>query len=110
MLRKVLILALILVLGALAVYAADDNDSNSNPNANACFEGGSMAGKCNVDRSEERRVGKVGVNWAWECGWYMIRYDVGLFSEVPGRCKTLIPAEVPAASEELSLVLCIQKA
>lgn len=91
MLRKVLILVLIFVLGSLAISAQELPED-----ANACNEGGSMEGKCNVDFNGDGEISEFEVTWAWTCGWYMARYDAGIFSrnQVPVFCESLLPAEV----------------
>jgi len=79
-----IVLALSLIVG---VQALDDdgnpNDPNDNSRANACYEGGSMAGKC--DTPEE-----------WEAGWYLIRFEYGLISreDFPSYFSWALPDEV----------------
>jgi hypothetical protein len=92
MLRKAFILLIILLLAALAVVAQEDLPDD----ANACNEGGSMEGKCNIDFNGDGEVSDYEVTWAWTCGWYMIRYDAGVFArnQVPVFCSSLLPAEV----------------
>jgi hypothetical protein len=101
MFRKAFILAIILIISSLAVSAQLDED------ANACNEGGSMEGKCNVDFNGDGEVSDYEVTWAWTCGWYIHRYNAGVFSrnQVPVFCSSLLPAEVPseAGDEEPSL-------
>lgn len=113
MFRKTFILVFILVLGALAVFAQDNNDPFNNDAANACAEGGAMEGKCNIDFDGNGIVDDYEVAWAWACGWYMIRYDAGIFAEVPSWCQSLIPpvivpvvgTEEPSYSGDLCYVL-----
>lgn len=93
MLRKAFILIIILILGALAVFAEGSIDPNLDEDANACYDGGTMAGKCEVDFNDDGVVDEFERAWAWECGWYMIRLEAGIFSEIPERCETLIPSE-----------------
>lgn len=82
----VLMFAIALTVGTAFVYALDDqgnvNDPATNERANACFEDGSMAGECDTD-------------WEWTCGWYMIRYENGIFgsSQVPAFCDSLLGIE-----------------
>jgi hypothetical protein len=83
----ILMLFLIPVTVSLAAEGFDDqgnpNDPNVNERANACYDGSTMAGKCDSE-------------WAWGCGWYMIRYDAGFYSrdEVPATCASLLPPQV----------------
>jgi hypothetical protein len=84
MFKKILLLLFVLSFSVL-IFALDDqgnpNDPNVNERANACYEDGSMAGKCNMD-------------WEWEAGWYLIRFEFGLISreEFPPRFQHLLPA------------------
>jgi hypothetical protein len=52
------------------------------PLDNACYTGGSMEGKCDWPTQDEE-------DWAWNCGWYVARYDQGLFTpnQVPEWCN-----------------------
>jgi hypothetical protein len=76
----------LLAVGVLAQEGVDDEGNPNNPNendrANACYSGGTMEGKCDTE-------------WEWVCGWYMIRFDAGLFTreEIPFTCAVLLPAE-----------------
>ena len=78
------IAALVLVFSLMVVVAATSketpNDPRSNPDANACYTGGSMAGKCKLD-------GEL-----WKAGWYEIRLEYGLISgdQVPDQYKWLL--------------------
>lgn len=73
-----------LLLSLVAVFAASDsenpNDPAVNPNANACYTGGSMAGKCKADKQ------------LWIAGWYAIRYQRGLITadQIPDPYKWLL--------------------
>lgn len=64
---------------ALAVPHETPNDPRVNPDANACYSGGSMAGKCKLD------------DQLWIAGWYEIRLEYGLisFNQVPDAYKWL---------------------
>ncbi len=76
---------LIFVIFCTAIVNANDdagnvNDPAENDRANACYEDGSLAGKCDTD-------------WEWTCGWYLIRFEYGSISreEFPGGCASLLP-------------------
>lgn len=77
-------------LGAAVALGTDDqgnpNDPTGNDRANACYDGSTMEGKC-------------GTEWAWVCGWYIIRYDAGIYTreEVPATCRILLPDLVEEA-------------
>ncbi|MCL4875234.1 MAG: hypothetical protein KJ064_01175 [Anaerolineae bacterium] len=63
---------------------------------NACNEGGSMTGKCTTD-------------WHWTCGWYLARYDAGVFKSVPAACQILLDVRPPrpeAASSSVTTTAC----
>lgn len=88
----VLVILLLATFASLAQEEINSNDPLTNENANACNEGGSMEGKCNIDFDGNGIVDQYEVDWAWECGWYIIRYDAGMLSSVPERCQTLLSA------------------
>jgi hypothetical protein len=82
--KRIFLLLLVSVFISSWVIAQTDdqgnrNDPTVNERANACYEGGNMEGKCDTE-------------WEWTCGWYMIRYDYGLFSRetIPASCATLL--------------------
>jgi hypothetical protein len=86
-----------LMIAAQGLTAGSDdrgnpNDPRTNERANACFEGGSMAGKCDA------------VN-EWEAGWYLIRFETGLISreQVPAQHRWTVGDAVPGpiATEEV---------
>ena len=64
-------------------HSETPNDPRVNPDANACYTGGSMAGKCKMD-------GEL-----WIAGWYEIRLEYGLITkkQIPDAYKWLIPPE-----------------
>lgn len=85
----IVIIAVTLLSGFRVAFAqeptgTDDlgnlNDPMQNERANACYEGGSMAGKCDSE-------------WAWVCGWYLIRYEARIFTreQVHTMCASLLP-------------------
>lgn len=91
----------ILVLSSIFVYADAGFDDTGNPNdpddndrANACYEGGSMEGKCDEEIE-------------WSAGWYLIRYEYGLLAreDVPSWVVWVIPPEVvPEELAEIAVV------
>ncbi len=79
---------------------ADSADS-----ANACAAGGTMAGKCSVidpgficppEVSDCQAYSEM----LWQGGWYLIRFEQGLFSrdQIPGAFQWLLP--LPAADTD----------
>ena len=86
-----------LLVTLVATFAASGsetpNDPRVNPNANACYTGGSMAGKCKLDDE------------LWNAGWYAIRLEYGLISrnQIPDQYKWLLttPPEPTAEVTEL---------
>jgi len=96
--KHLLITILIIVTSSsltLAETGFDDqdniNDPTVNERANACYEGGSMAGKC--DSQVE-----------WDAGWFLIRYELGLLTreEIPAGFIWVLPPEV--VPESLAIV------
>ena len=83
-----------LVVGLAATDKQSPNDPTVNADANACYTGGSMAGKCKSD------------NELWKAGWYEIRFEYGLISanQVPDQYKWLLDtrhdANEPATTPE----------
>lgn len=83
--RKLLfVLVLLLVLSSLAVVSfaqTTNNNPNFNEDANACAEGGTLEGFCNVtDADRDGDVDQDDINWMWKCGWFLIRADYGLMA------------------------------
>lgn len=96
--RKMSILVAVVLTFAFTVLlvVADGTDDRGNQNdptvnerANACYEGGSMEGKCSSTIE-------------WQAGWYLIRYEYGLLSrdEIPAWVIWVLPPEV--VPEELA--------
>lgn len=61
----------------------DPNDPATNPRANACYAGGSLAGRCNVE-------------WEWVCGWGIIRVEKGLLNRavLASACQPLMSGQL----------------
>jgi hypothetical protein len=68
---RVVALILLCAVTFVAVFAQDAPlnplDPKTNPDANACFEGGTLEGKCDSQI-------------LWEAGWYLIRFEKELIS------------------------------
>lgn len=73
---RVCMLLVCLILFALPVLATEESAAD-----NACYEGGSLAGKCDWPTEAENE-------WAWTCGWYIARAEQGVIApgEVPSWC------------------------
>jgi len=78
------------IMVALAVPNETPNDPRVNPDANACYTGGSMAGKCKLD------------DQLWIAGWDEIRLEYGLISgeQVPDQYKWLLNAPQPQVTPD----------
>ena len=92
----------VMLLGVWGVSTAQDgaplpNDPAVNEDANACYEGGSMEGKCGLDADGDGTLEQHELDWAWACGWYTIRVEAGIIaaSGVPAWCGSS-QAELPA--------------
>ena len=71
--KLVIIFLVVIMIVAIGLVQADnslDNDPNTNPDANACYEGGTLEGKCTTLLE-------------WEAGWYLIRYEYRMIDTVP---------------------------
>ena len=95
---KQLISILIILVFAVTAFAQDNgqNDPSTDPTANACYDGGSMAGKCNEDMDGDGILSQYEIDWAWECGWYAIRHETGIFTDndIPPRCAEAVNVPV----------------
>jgi len=98
MLKRFLVVALIVLLGTLLILAEsgfDDagniNDPNENDRANACYEGGTLEGKCITDLE-------------WIAGWYLIRFEFGIFSadDIPAELAWVLPQEIKEEVEPIA--------
>lgn len=85
--KRVLIVLAVAMFSVLVASAqgVDDkgqpNDPAVNERANACFEGGSLEGRCETDAE-------------WTCGWYLIRWEADPGFERPEWCGPAEPVEV----------------
>lgn len=86
--KKIIIVFVVILFSSLQISAQDTDDQGNtndpaiNDRANACFEGGSMEGKCDTE-------------WEWVCGWHLIRLDSQNQESrynFPSDCASLLPA------------------
>lgn len=99
--RRLMVLVVVLLVVGGAVFAQDGvdptpNDPTASEDANACYAGGTMEGKCALDADGDGVLEDFEVNWAWECGWYLIRVEAGLIGQdaLPAWCDSLIPSSM----------------
>lgn len=97
--NKPLLLCLLTILLSmmLIVSVAQENDPRINDDANACFPGGSFAGMCDkVDVDDDGDTDIFDRDWCWNCGWYMIRVQFGIYSPdvLDGICRKVPPVIV----------------
>jgi len=78
----VLLISSILVLAGGFDDRGEPNDPAVNERANACYEGGTLEGKCDSQLE-------------WDAGWYLIRYEFGIFqrTDIPGWVEWVLPPE-----------------
>jgi hypothetical protein len=93
-----LLVSLLLVF-ALPFLAQEQQTEEPEPYTredNECYEGGMMEGRCNQDMDGDGIVSQAEIDWAWNCGWYIARYNDGVFSlgQVPSWCLVLLPRPV----------------
>lgn len=48
-----------------------------------------MEGKCDGDANDDGVFTEEELEWAWDCGWYLARWERGQ-GEVPTRCESLV--------------------
>ncbi|MEQ8674927.1 MAG: hypothetical protein RLP44_03840 [Aggregatilineales bacterium] len=91
----------LLVFGVVFAGFDDEgnpNDPRINERANACYEGGTLEGKCSTEAE-------------WQAGWYLIRYQNGMINrqgipewaqwvlqEEPGIFGTTTPTPFPTTT------------
>lgn len=92
--KRIWILAVLLVLvcGAAMAQEPSPNDPEASEDANACFAGGTMDGKCALDADGDGVLEDFEEDWAWTCGWYLIRLETGLIKSeaMPESCFSLV--------------------
>jgi hypothetical protein len=68
-----------------SILSESDSDSSMD---NECYEDGTMAGRCNTE-------------WDWNGGWYLARYNQGIFSrnDIPETYHILLPEPVISMAE-----------
>lgn len=103
--RKLLFVSMLFLflIGVTAVsFAQTNNNPNTNVGANACAEGGTLDGYCNVtDADSDGDVDEFDAEWMWTCGWYLIRADYGIIdrNDIPLEgCK--LPERIIPIKEE----------
>lgn len=79
---KLLILSMSLLVGMtvsaqeIKIVPGGNNDPRFNVEANACYWGGTLAGKCDTtDVNEDKVIDKYDRDWMWLAGWHLIRYE-----------------------------------
>ena len=86
-----LLFVLLIAMSGIALLAqssVDDrgnaNDPATNSRANACYTGGSLAGKCDAE-------------WKWVCGWGIARVEAGMLNRavLASECQGLMPVLEP---------------
>ncbi len=75
--RLLQLLILVLIISSMAVVSvmADEDETR-----NACDVGGTLEGQCETE-------------WEWIAGWYLIRYEEGVFTmaDIPGWVNAILP-------------------
>lgn len=98
----VIILTFVMTSLLVAADGVDDqgnaNDPTSNERANACYDGGTLEGKCDSPIM-------------WQAGWYLIRFENDLLTrdEIPAWVGWVLPAEIlPEPQETANTSQCIE--
>lgn len=77
----IMISMLLMLLIVSTSLAQTTNDPHTNDGANACLEGGTLEGYCNItDADSDGVVDEFDVKWMWACGWYLIRADYAMIA------------------------------
>lgn len=81
--KKFLLVLLVVIMSTMVVMAGTDdqgapNDPAQNDRANACYEEGTLEGKCDTE-------------WEWQCGWHLIRWEADGSYSVPLECSRILP-------------------
>ncbi|MEO1286227.1 MAG: hypothetical protein AAFV93_00560 [Chloroflexota bacterium] len=89
MLKKLSLIIMLFALSVVLIQAQDSddaNDPNNNEDANACYDGGTLEGKCDSEVM-------------WQAGWYLIRFEYGIFDrdEIPAWVNWALPPEIAPA-------------
>lgn len=96
--KLMIVIVVFTLASAVLAQGVDDrgnpNDPAVNDRANACFEGGTLEGRCNQDFNDDGVVDDQETWWVWTCGWYLIRYENGMEDAVPGWCESVLPETV----------------
>lgn len=81
-LSMIALLVFVSLLSVPAALAGDTYDDDLDPEANACFEGGTLAGKCETEAD-------------WEAGWFLVRYEHGLIDldKFPSEYRWVLPRD-----------------
>jgi hypothetical protein len=98
---KIALLMLCLLLITTAALASEpatteENNPDTNPDANACYIGGSLFGKCSItDVNRDSQIEGWEIDYMYDAGWYLIRFDKGLFARnvIPEKYRWLLPPE-----------------
>jgi hypothetical protein len=94
MMKKLLLICLVIFMALPLLAQEDAEEAEPFTRAdNECYAGGTMEGRCNQDVDGDGIVSQAETDWAWNCGWYMARYNDGELSrgEVPAWCAILLP-------------------
>jgi hypothetical protein len=66
---------------ALEFVSGGINDPRVNESANACYYGGTLAGKCNTtDVNADKVIDNYDRDWMWQAGWHLIRFEYNFFN------------------------------
>lgn len=92
--KRLLFILVIVVLALPFGMAHAEDPAVGSKEDNACNAGGSMAGQCTTE-------------WHWVCGYYLARFNTGVFSrvQVPAACGSLL-ATIPVDASG-TVILCL---
>ena len=89
---SIIVVSILALILSVQVLAQDDGEGLAD-DANACYEGGSLEGKCgNSDLDRDGTVEEWEIDRMYTCGWYLIRLENGVISrqQFPNYCEFLL--------------------
>ncbi len=107
--KKVIVLFSLMVLAIsflpIAAQESDYTPPPQTPADNECYDGGTLAGKCNTtDANGDGIISEGEQTYMWECGWALARYNRWIMPKdaVPERCYSFLP-ETPQPNPALPI-------
>jgi hypothetical protein len=89
------------------IVVLDPLDPTTNPDANACYEGGSLEGRCdNNDLNGDGTVSDDEKAWMWNYGWHKIRFEKNILDPKDYPQFGEKPAQQPQSTPTSNASIC----